>query len=114
VVPVPVHPWKYFRRGFNLPALIGARLARDLRCPFAPLLLSRGRERAPQAGLHRSDRRANVEGAFRVPRGARPPARVLLLDDVCTSGATVRECARALKTGGVDHIVVVTVARAVP
>jgi len=113
VVPVPVHPWKYFRRGFNLPALVGERLARDLGWPFAPLLLSRGRGRTPQAGLPLSGRRSNVESAFRVPRGRRPPTRVLLLDDVYTSGATARECARALKTGGADHIVVVTVVRAV-
>lgn len=113
VVPVPAHPWKYFRRGFNLPALIGAPLARSLRWRFDPLVLSRDPERIPQAGLGLPDRRRNVARAFRLPPGKTSPALVLLLDDVYTSGATARAAARALKTGGADHIVVVTVARAV-
>jgi predicted amidophosphoribosyltransferase len=114
VVPVPVRPWKYFRRGFNLPALVGSHLARGTGFPFDPLVLSRTREGTPQASLSLQDRRENVTGAFRLPPGSSSPARVLLLDDVYTSGATVREAACALKTGGADHIVVVTVARAVP
>jgi len=113
VVPVPAHPWKYFRRGFNLPALIGAPLARLLRWPFDPLALARSRGAVPQAGLRLADRLRNPAGAFRLPAGRTAPARVLLLDDVYTSGATARDAARALKTGGADHIVVVTAARAV-
>jgi predicted amidophosphoribosyltransferase len=113
VVPVPVHPWKYFRRGFNLPALVGSHLARAIGCPFGPLFLSRIRERAPQATLPLPDRKGNVAGAFCLPPGTSSPSRVLLLDDVYTSGATVQAAACALKTGGANHIVVVTVARAV-
>ncbi len=114
IVPVPVHPLKYLRRGFNLPALVGDPLARMLGWPFDPLVLSRRRERLPQAGLRLADRRGNVEGAFRVPRGKDVPARVLLLDDVYTSGATAQAAASALKIAGADHIVVVTIACAVP
>ena len=114
VVPVPVRPVKYLRRGCNLPALVGARLARGAGWPFDPLLLRRDDEHAPQAGLPAGQRRENVEGAFRVPRGRRVPARVLLLDDVYTTGATAAACARSLKRAGVGLIVVVTVARAVP
>ncbi|MEW6720005.1 MAG: hypothetical protein AB1346_06120 [Thermodesulfobacteriota bacterium] len=112
IVPVPAHPWKYFRRGFNLPALIGVSLGRRLGWPFDPLLLARGREGIPQAGLRLAERLRNAEGAFRVPRGKAVPPRVLLLDDVLTSGATARAAAAALKTAGADHIVVVTLARA--
>ncbi len=114
VVPVPAHPWKYFRRGFNLPALIGSVLSRRTGFPFDPLALSRIRGRVPQARLPAGSRRENVEGAFRAPRRRKVPATVLLLDDVYTSGATVDACARALKSAGAASIVVVTVARAVP
>jgi predicted amidophosphoribosyltransferase len=114
VVPVPAHPWKYFRRGFNLPALIASRLSRHIGLPFDPLALSRTGERVPQARLPGSLRHENVEGAFRVPRGRKVPQAILLFDDVYTSGATAEACARALKSAGADSIVVVTVARAVP
>jgi len=113
VVPVPAHPWKYFRRGFNLPALIASRLSRRSGLPFDPLALSRTREQAPQARLPGILRHGNVEGAFRVPRRRIVPSTILLLDDVYTSGATAEACARALKCAGAASIVVVTVARTV-
>lgn len=114
IVPVPIRPAKYFRRGFNLPALIGRPLGRLAGWPFDPLLLRRcGGERRPQAGLPLAERGDNVRGAFRVAPGRRVPGEALLLDDVYTSGATVAACARALKTAGSEHIVVLTVARAV-
>jgi predicted amidophosphoribosyltransferase len=113
LVPVPVHPWKYFRRGFNLPALIASRVSRFSGLPFDPLALSRTRERGPQARLPWSLRNENVAGAFHVPRSRKVPSEILLLDDVYTSGATAEACARALKSAGADSIVVVTVARTV-
>jgi predicted amidophosphoribosyltransferase len=61
-----------------------------------------------------TEREENVRDAFDVPPGRRTPPEILLLDDVYTSGATARACARALKSGGARHIVVLTVARTVP
>ena len=113
MVPVPAHPWKYFRRGFNLPALIASRLSRHIGLPFDPLALSRTRGRIPQARLPGTLRHENVEGTFRVPEGREVPPTILLLDDVYTSGATAEACARVLKSAGAASIVVVTVARAV-
>ncbi len=112
VVPVPIHPLKYFLRGFNLPALAARSLARRAGWRFDPLVLRR-RGIRPQAGAGLEERRRNVFRAFRTPAGTRAPSEVLLLDDVYTSGATARACAVALKTAGARHIVVLTVARAV-
>ncbi|MBI5576579.1 MAG: ComF family protein [Deltaproteobacteria bacterium] len=114
VVPVPIRPLKYFRRGFNLPALVGAALSRRARWQFDPGALRRSGGNRPQAGLKIKVREENVRGAFLVPEGIAAPGDVLLLDDVYTSGATAREAARALKTAGAKNIVVLTVARAVP
>ncbi len=113
IVPVPIRPWKYYRRGFNLPGLVGLALARRTGWPFLPLVLRRVRETHPQAGLPLAQRGANVRGAFRVPPGSPVPGAVLLLDDVYTSGATAAAGARALKRAGARTIVVVTVARAI-
>jgi len=114
VVPVPIMPLKYLRRGFNLPALVGSALARAAGWPFEPRILQRTGGNTPQAGLPLAEREENVRGAFTVPAGLRAPDVVLLLDDVYTTGATAKACALALKTAGAGHIVVVTVARAVP
>ena len=113
IVPVPIRPVKYFRRGYNLPALVALPLGRLAGWPCDPLLLRRTGGRRPQAGLPLSARDENVRGAFTVRTGAPVPRQVLLIDDVYTSGATVAACARTLKTAGAEHIVVLTVARAI-
>lgn len=112
VVPVPIGPWKYFRRGYNFPALIGEPLSRLAGWPFAPCLLRRTGGSRPQAGLPLSERVRNVRGAFEA--GAASAGAVLLVDDVYTSGATAAACARALRSAGVETVLVVTAARALP
>ena len=113
IVPVPIRPAKYFRRGYNLPALVALPLSRLTGWPCDLLLLRRAAERLPQAGLPLSAREENVRGAFTARPGARIFPHVVLLDDVYTSGATATAAARTLKKAGAEHIVVVTVARAI-
>ncbi|HVR70809.1 MAG TPA: ComF family protein [Vicinamibacteria bacterium] len=112
LVPVPLHPHRRRQRGFNQSELLAAELARRTGLRLAPLALVRRRDTAPQAGLTAAARRANVEGAFAVRQRARVSGRpVVLVDDVFTTGATARGCARALREGGATEVRVLTVAR---
>ncbi len=98
VVPVPLHPSRLFERGFNQAALLARPVARALGVPLRARALARTRPTPHQAELDRSARLANVAGAFR----ARKPLleRVLLIDDVRTTGATQNACADALRAAG--------------
>jgi ComF family protein len=111
VVPVPLHPWRRLRRGFNQADDLARRLG-----PRVCRALWRIRATPPQTGLGAAERRANVRGAFRispfVPAARLRGARVVLVDDVRTTGATLRACATALKAAGAREVRAVTVARA--
>jgi len=96
-------------RGFNQARLLARGLARRIHRPLAKLL-KKVRETAPQARLSARERRANLRGAFLPIRSIR--GKVLLVDDIFTTGSTVEECAHALKNGGCEEVVVLTVARA--
>jgi ComF family protein len=110
LVPVPLAPARERERGFNQASLVAERLAKALRCPVRPGWLRRVRPTAPQSELGAAERRSNVRGAF-----AAAPAvagqRVIVVDDVLTTGATVAECARALRAAGAAWVGVLTVAR---
>jgi len=109
VVPVPLHPRRLRARGFN-PALVVARaVARTAAAPVAATALARLRDTPSQTGLSAAERRRNLRGALRA-RGA-VPARVWLVDDVVTTGATLREAARALCAAGAKSVVAVCAAR---
>ncbi len=112
VTAVPLHPARRRARGFNQSTMLGVALARRLRLPFREGLLRRIRPTVTQTGLTASQRTANVVGAFRSGLFARLAGkRILLVDDVMTTGATVNACAQALKKGGAASVHVVTVAR---
>lgn len=109
VVPVPLHPWRSLRRGFNQADLLACTLGRPVWRP-----LQRHRLGRPQAGLPADERRANVADVYVMRRSWRHriPATVVLVDDVLTTGATAEACARVLKDAGVQRVLVLTAARA--
>jgi ComF family protein len=112
VTAVPLHPPRYRARGYNQSAELARHLARRLHLPFREKLLRRIRETVTQTGLTAPQRAANVSGAFRTGLFVRPHGlRILLIDDVMTTGATVSACAGTLKKGGAASVHVVTVAR---
>jgi predicted amidophosphoribosyltransferase len=107
---VPPDPWREVLRGYHPPRLLAAELASRWSLPAAPMLRATG-PRRPQRGLDRRARRANVRGAF-AARG-RVPSRVVLVDDVFTTGATLSAAATALRAAGARQVHAVTLARAV-
>jgi ComF family protein len=111
VVPVPLHPWRRLRRGFNQAEDLAAWLDRPI-----VKALRRARATQPQSGLTARQRRRNVRDAFRLSRRLRArtlkDASVVLVDDVRTTGATLDACARVLKDAGARSVRVLTVARA--
>jgi ComF family protein len=113
VVPVPLHRWRLWRRRFNQAALLARPLARGAGLPYEPRVLARVRATRPQVGLSRAGRAENLQGAFRVPperRGGLQGRRVLLVDDVTTTGATANAAARALMRGGAAAVDLLTFA----
>jgi ComF family protein len=112
IVPVPLHPKRLRWRGFNQAVVLGKELSRAWHVPIDPFVLVRTRPTVPQTELREEERRKNVRGAFAVDDGASLENRtLLLLDDVYTSGATVNECARALRRAGAKAVHVLTLAR---
>ncbi|HEY0788408.1 MAG TPA: ComF family protein [Thermoanaerobaculia bacterium] len=111
VVPVPMHPRKLRERGYNQAALLARRFARATKLTLYRDALRKTRETAAQSTLRREERASNVRGAFTAADGLRG-RRILLIDDVCTTGATLRACAKALRRAGAARVAALTVARA--
>ncbi len=109
VVPVPLHWRRRWQRGFNQSELLGKIIARRRGIPLIRALRRCSATRA-QAGLSNAQRRENVAGAFRARRRL-AGLRILLVDDVMTTGATVGACAQALKKSGAKSVSVLSLAR---
>jgi ComF family protein len=112
VTPVPLHWRKQWQRGFNQSDLLARAVARRRGIPVVRAL-RRTRSTQTQAGLSNTERRKNVAAAFQCRRSGETLAgrRVLLIDDVMTTGSTAAACARVLKQAGAARVVLLTVAR---
>ncbi len=113
LAPVPLHPWRRWRRGYNQSTLLARALAEATGRPMREDLLRRVRRTGSQTRLDPDQRRRNIAGAFRVSeeevvRGG----TILLVDDVMTTGTTLHECARELVTAGAAAVLACTFARA--
>lgn len=116
LVPVPLHRWRLWRRGYNQAADLARALSRLTGAPLAVDALVRRKATAPSQGMNRSERRDNLRGAFAVPPARRAQVagrRILLVDDVLTTGATAAACARALRRAGAASVGLVSFARVV-
>jgi ComF family protein len=114
LVPVPLHWRRYWARRFNQSALLAAAVSKRSGVPLASGALKRVKPTPQQVGLSRSERAANVQGAFRVPPEGKALVagrRLIVIDEVLTSGATVEGCARALLRAGAANVDVLVFAR---
>jgi ComF family protein len=113
LIAVPLHPARLATRGYNQAALLTHAMAAALHWPEASDLLIRSRETTSQVGLNYQQRQENVADAFSVsPSGLIQGANIVLVDDVYTTGATIRECATALLDAGAHQIRAMVVGRA--
>lgn len=112
VVPVPLHAARLRERGYNQAALLAREMARRLGLAVDERTLVRERPTAPQVGLTASQRKDNVHDAFRCLNDALVGKQVLLIDDVCTTGATLEACTLALQRKGACSVQALTLARA--
>lgn len=101
---VPVSPRRKRKRGYDQAELLARSVGKELGIPVVPLL-QKVRDNPAQSGMSGEDRKANVLGVYRVRKGADPSGkRVLLVDDVFTTGATAEECGRVLLEGGAKEV----------
>jgi ComF family protein len=114
VIPVPLHVKRLRQRGFNQAVLLGEIVAREWGLPLLRRNLRRIRWTEPQINLSLTERAANVRGAFSVSEPILiRDKRIILVDDVYTTGSTVSECSCVLTDAGASEVFVVTIARAI-
>lgn len=104
IVPVPLHAERRTERGYNQAEILAVALGTEVDVPVDAGALARARATAPQIHLDAIERRANVADAFRADEERIAQRRVLLIDDVCTTGATMESCTQALKLAGAKSV----------
>jgi ComF family protein len=113
IIPVPLHRWRLLSRRYNQSAILAQEVSKLTGVDWRPDVLARVKATRQQVGLTEAERQTNVAGALRVPSGRAHQVqgrRVLLIDDVITTGATISACARALRRAGAAHVDVLAVA----
>lgn len=117
IVPVPLNRWRLLGRRFNQAAVLARELSAASGVGWDPLALARTRRTSSQVGLTRDQRKRNVRAAFEVPAGRQrlvEGRRVIVLDDVITTGATVEACALALRRAGAERVDVLALGLVTP
>ena len=110
IIPMPLHANRLKSRGFNQAAEIARHVSKHVAIPWCTRSLIRLHDTAPQAGLHRNERWSNLRGAFACPAPLQD-ARILLIDDVLTTGASLSACAEVLRHAGASRVDVAVIAR---
>jgi ComF family protein len=116
LVPVPLHWTRLWQRRFNQSSALARAISKLSGVPAADHLLTRARATPPQFGLARKERARNVQGAFEVPKASRVEVKgrkLVLVDDILTTGATVDACTKALVRAGASRVDVLVLARVV-
>lgn len=105
LIPVPLHAKRRRKRGYNQSELLCREISGILQVPYDGEALMRTRNTRSQTGLNREERLENMDGAFTLGKGFDPAGmRILLVDDVCTTGATLYECAKVLLEAGAEDV----------
>ena len=113
LLPVPLHPQRLRFRGFNQSQLLAEALSKNLGLPIAAPALARFKATVPQTTLDKARRRENIRGSIKcLDQGAIRGKKILLVDDIATTGATLNECAKVLKRNGAVMVWAIVLARA--
>jgi ComF family protein len=110
LIPMPMHRTKQRERGFNQAEIFTEKLSQKLNIPMSQILI-RTHDTPPQSGLHPSQRIENVKGIFSIRKNENLRGRsFIIIDDIFTTGASLNECAKTLKSAGADKIFCMTLA----
>jgi ComF family protein len=106
IIPVPLHKNKYRQRGYNQAELIAKSVARILNIPYCTDILIKNSETKSQSALARNERLSNIEGSFKViNEKVVYNKKILLIDDIITTGSTINQCSKVLKKAGAGYII---------
>lgn len=112
ITPVPLHPTRERKRGYNQAELLSKELSSHLKIPVEKVLI-RKKQTKPQFDLKKEERTKNIVGAFELSKeflGKMKGSRIILIDDIATTGSTLRECAKVLKKNGAEKVLGITLA----